>query len=211
MDRKELPVEGIEGDDGLMRDLTGSVLTEETPVGSSSGTPKVPLQRYEALHKYAKECLDEERSRYDWTEAKTARYLTILTIVLGVNAIKMPEVAVVGTGGGLQWGFLIVYAIGFGTGVGALLAALKALRFEDVPGHAIEEKLDIGKLFTENSTEVLLRGFADRYLEGTRALRATNDRRARWAHKAYRLMAVSIIASFAAVVLYIGVKAQGTP
>ena len=65
MDLKELPVEAIEGDDALMRDATGSVLTDETLVASPTVTAEVPLQRYEALYKYSKECLDEERSRYD--------------------------------------------------------------------------------------------------------------------------------------------------
>jgi hypothetical protein len=171
--------------------------------------PAPPRERCEALLAYAKEAYDEEHRRYEWTEVKTARYLTILTIVLGVNAVRVPELAAIGTKGDLQWSFLIAYAVGFGTGLGALVAALRALRFEDVPGFPIGD--DMVDVFTVNTPDYVLLGFAKRYLSAARELRLTNGRRFGWANRAYRYLAVSVVASFAAVALYIALKAQGIP
>lgn len=78
-----------------------------------------------ALVEYAKEAFQEEHRRYEWSEAKTSRYLTVLTIVLGVCAVRIPDLVALGTPGSLLgWIFVVAFAVSFATAFGALLFAL---------------------------------------------------------------------------------------
>lgn len=65
-------------------------------------------------------------------------------------------------------------------------------------------------VFTDNPMDVVLRGFAEQYLSAARDLRTTNDGRFAWAARAHRYMAISVVASFAAVAFYVAMKVQET-
>lgn len=46
-------------------------------------------QQHQALLAYAKDVLDDHNHAFEWHELKTGRYLTVLTILLAANVVRI--------------------------------------------------------------------------------------------------------------------------
>src|SRR4051812_4017616 len=100
-------------------------------------------KRNEFLLTYARTAFDTEHHRYEWSEVKISRYLTVITVVIGLASVRLPElIARLGhPSGAYEWIFVITYCVSAATGIGALLMALLGLTYVRVPNIAIGEDL----------------------------------------------------------------------
>jgi hypothetical protein len=177
-----------------------------TPAKPDNELPK----RHELLLQHARAAFDEQHHRYEWGEVKISRYLTVLTVVIGLASVRLPEL--VGTVGRLgnawEWGFVIAYSVTGAAAVVSLGFALAGLAYAPVPTLAIEP--DIVTAITENPMDLVVPGLAERYIESARALRIVNAERFRHGERAYRWMGLALVGAVATTVLYVAVKVKGS-
>lgn len=166
-------------------------------------------KRHEFLLTYARAAFDTEHHRYEWSEVKISRYLTVLTVVLGIASVRLPELAsVIGhLSGSLEWGFVLTYTVGTTAAAVALLFALAGLAYHRIPNLAIGP--DLFAAVTDNPLERVMPGMAERYLEAARAVRAVNAHRFRRGEIAYWLMTVAVMSAAATIVFFVLMKVKG--
>lgn len=90
--------------------------------------------------------------------------------------------------------------------MGALLAALRALRFEGIP--QLNPSDDAIEAFTTHPIDRLTLDLAKRYLEASRVVETVNRSRAEWSMKAHRFLTIAAVATFISAGLYLAWKAQ---
>ena len=180
-------------------------MTDPTAPSSEDETPK----RHELLLTYARSAFENEHHRYEWGEVKISRYLTVITVAIGLASVRMPElIATLGhPQGWTELGFVIAYGVSGVAAVVSLLFSLSALTYARVPNLAIDA--DMVGAVRDNRLELVVPGLAERYLEAARSLRNVNAGRFGRGEIAYWAMTAAVLGAALATVFYVLLKVKG--
>jgi hypothetical protein len=182
----------------------------EDPAAKSAVSQDEIPKRNELLLTYARTAFENEHHRYEWGEVKISRYLTVITIVIGLASVRLPELisALGHLRGWIEWAFVIAYAVSAAAAVVSLLFALSGLTYARVPNLAIDA--DMVSAVRDNALEIVVPGLAERYLEAARALRGVNAGRFLRGERAYWAMTTAVLSAALATLLYVLLTVKGT-
>src|SRR5438067_1766970 len=134
-------------------------------------------KRYELLLAHARAAYEEQQHRYEWGEVKISRYLTVLTVIIGLASVRLPELTgrVGHPRGFWEWSFVVAYSLTVIAAIASLSLALSGLAYARVPSLAMDP--DLVAAVTTNPLSDVMGGLAERYFEAARALRSVNAAR----------------------------------
>jgi hypothetical protein len=154
------------------------------------------------LFEYAKEAFLEQVRIDDLVEVKALRYLTVLTVVLGVAAFFTNHVlsTAIPPSSGLDWLLVIVGAILL---IGLLVASFQIIRLLGTGGlRTLPLNSAVVESFLTNSPNELFISAADKMREGHEENVARTERKSRILARAHRILK-SVFVAFAIYVFLI--------
>jgi hypothetical protein len=148
-----------------------------------------------AMLTYARDQYRASHARYEWLEAKAARYLTILVFVIGsANVVMLPnvrEVVVRQTATLMQGAFVLSLFLLIGAAVISLFAALISMRPQTVPTSAYNPDAVITAFLSQSLADVA-HGEAHQQLVSAERIAVTNEQKARFVKTSYLALLVTV-------------------
>ena len=171
---------------------------------------ELKLKKYEELYKFTKALYDSEIQRFDASETKVMRYLSVLIVILGIGAVvgikelisiisdmkSAPAILSLF----IQWVFVISYSGMYLTGFWSLWKLLSALRMRDA--HRVPLDHTLVRHFDENRYIDVIFSFSKRFLEAAEHNRQRVKEKyqdALWGSRLLRAMLVLAVISITQV------------
>lgn len=148
-----------------------------------------------ALLQYAREQYRATQARFEWLEAKAARYLTILVFVIGsANVVMLADLRSVVEDccrAPATYAFAVSMFLLIGSAILTLIVALFSLQPRALPTNASDPSKVIPAFLTQ-SLAAVAQGEAARQLEATEVIRVTNEKKATALKWSFRLLVTTV-------------------
>ncbi len=162
------------------------------------------LKGVEALYNLTKSAYDAEISRYDATEAKAGRYLTVLGLIIGAFVVKFDDLLWVWDNAPMPlWVrilFVVAYAVTVFSALLAFVLSVLAMSIKEVPVIPVGEEIEA--LFRDNDYKVALKLTTESFRSEARKLRDTTAERIGYVEYTNRLVKVIMVAGTISFLVY---------
>jgi hypothetical protein len=163
------------------------------------------LKSVEALYNLTKAAYDAEISRYDATEAKAGRYVTLLGLIIGAFVVKF-DAALWVWDSASRWVailFVVAYAVTLFSAAAALALSVFAMSIKEVSAIPVGEEIE--NLF-RNDYKAALEMTTVSFRSATRKYRDTTDERLGYVEHANRLIKISMVAGAISLLVYLPLR-----
>lgn len=163
------------------------------------------LKGVEALYNLTKAAYDAEISRYDATEAKAGRYLTVLGLVIGAFVVKFDDLLWVWSNSALPpWVatlFVSAYGATLFSAVLAFVFSVLAMSIKEVAVIPVGQEIE--ELFLESDYKVALEMTTESFRSAARTLRETTEERIGYVERTNTLVKFIMVAGTISLLVYI--------
>jgi hypothetical protein len=164
--------------------------------------------RAQGLYDLAQKAFIDEQTRYDAAEVKTARYLTVLALVLGATAFKIDDLLWVMKTTSLRWYWELPFGVGYATtfllAFAAILMGVRAMSVEELGALPLDSQ--VPDLFSSQTHTTAQRLMAEAYFTEARDARDLNNRRSRDLRAVRSLLAAAFWAAACSVICYLPLR-----
>jgi len=158
----------------------------------------------EALYNLTKSAYDAEISRYDATEAKAGRYLTVLGLIIGAFVVKFDDLLWVWDNAAVPPWVAILFVVAYGVTLFsaflAFVSSVLAMGVKEVSAIPVGEEIEA--LFHKHDYKVALEMTTESFRTEARKLRDTTAERIGHVERTNKLLTVIMVAGAVSLLVY---------
>ena len=166
------------------------------------------LKGIEALYHLTKAAYDAEISRYDATEAKAGRYLTVLGLIIGAFVFKFDELLSVWDNAAVPLWVAILFVVAYGVtvfaAVLAFVSSVVAMGVTEVSAIPVGEEIET--LFQKHDYKVALEMTTESFRGEARKLRDTTAERIGHVERTNKLLKFIMVAGTVSLLVYFPIR-----